>query len=328
MTVDSWLKKAKKRIDALDAELIALAVFAPKLRAGSREPLESDRSWLVSHDVVKITTAMEQRADAMLKRREGGEPLAYILGEKEFYGRKFFVNPRVLIPRPETEELIELVKELPLAKRPEFLEIGTGSGCIAITLALEFPQSYVLATDVSVKALEVAEKNDLLHEGRIDLVQSNLFRELQNELHGEHFDVVVANLPYVLREWKWVQAENLRFEPRSAIFSRGENGLSFYRRMFKELRDAQDDDALWVDYVVVEADPCQHENLIKLAEQYLMVFVKKRGYGLVFEDYWRYWWDPQKRRYTIRKPNEVLEEERRTGIVSRTAEDFQRRAEK
>lgn len=321
MDIKSWLREAKKRIDGLDAELIALRVFAPKTKVNSREPLGADRSWLVAHDVVKITTEMRQKADGMVRRRARGEPLAYILGEKEFYGRKFLVNEWVLIPRPETEELIELIKELPLPKRPEILEIGTGSGCVAITLALEFPQSYVLASDVSVKALETAEKNDLLHEGRVDLFQSNLLCELGEELRGEHFDVVVANLPYVSREWKWVKPENLRFEPRSALYARGENGLSFYRRMFKELRELQDKDVLWVDYVVVEADPCQHDELIALARKFALIFVKKRGYGLVFEDYWRYWWDREKHAYTIHKPAEVLATERRTGRVSHTQDE-------
>ncbi len=280
MTIDDWLKVTKKKIDSLDADLIALQVFAPE---------GADRSWLVANDVVKITTDMQKVADGMAERRFEGEPLAYILGEKEFYGRKFEVGKGVLIPRPETENLIELIKGLKLPKRAQFLEVGTGSGCIAVTLALEFPQSYVLASDISLKALAIAERNDLLHEGRVDFVQSNLLADMDFVDSGEHFDVVVANLPYVSKSWRWVDMDNLRFEPRSAIFARGENGLSLYRRLFQELRQRINNAEISVNFVVAEADPCQHQALQAMAEKYGFKYIKTESYGLLFENQICFW---------------------------------------
>lgn len=102
MNVSAWLKQAKKQIDSLDAELIALKSFGP---------FQADRSWLVAHDDKNIDS-LRERADKMLEQRRGGMPLAYVLGEKEFYGRKFQVRPGVLIPRPETEVLIDLIKSV------------------------------------------------------------------------------------------------------------------------------------------------------------------------------------------------------------------------
>lgn len=277
MTIEEWLGRARQKIDTLDAELIALRCFAPS---------GADRSWLATHNVVKITTDMQEKADQMFVKRAAGVPLAYILGEKEFYGRKFEVNPDVLIPRPETETLIDLVRELPLPKQPSFLEIGTGSGCIAVTLALEFPQAYVLATDVSVKALDVAYQNDIVYEGRVEFIQSNLLREVQSE--EGHFDVLVANLPYVDPTWEWLDQASLSHEPSRALYVKQDGGLALYHRLFKELRLRQGRGGFGVDYVVVEADPSQHTALIQIAERQGLVALKTQGFGIVFERRQRY----------------------------------------
>lgn len=276
-TIKSWLAEAKKQVSSLDAELIALRSFAPD---------DVDRSWLATHDVVKITTGKQEKADEMLQKRVSGVPLAYILGEKEFYGRKFEVNADVLIPRPETETLIDLIRELPLSKQPSFLEIGTGSGCIAVTLALEYPQAYVLATDVSVKALDVAYQNDIIHEGRVEFIQSNLLREVQPD--EGHFDVLVANLPYVDPTWEWLDQESLSHEPSRALYVKQDGGLALYHRLFKELRLRQGRGGFGVDYVVVEADPCQHVALIQIAERQGLIVLKTQGFGVVFERRQRY----------------------------------------
>lgn len=305
-TVDSWLQWAKTQIDALDAELIALYVFAPHEH--------EDRSWLAAHGDITPEQRHVLYANSLVRRRLRGVPLAYVLEEKEFYGRNFMVRPGVLIPRPETEAIIDTVKSLDLPERPHFLEIGTGSGCIAVTLALEYPQSYVLATDISRKALEIAGQNDIYHEGRIDLTQANLFQELIIAPH-EHFDVVVANLPYVNKDWDWVDPENLAYEPANAIYARGSNGLSVYRRFFKELFHQRNEDNIWIDYVVVEADPCQQRELIEIAKKAGFFHLQTNGYALAFEDKWRYWWDSEKDDF-VHKPKNVLEVERKTGLIS------------
>lgn len=270
MDVGTWLKEARKWLDPLDADLIALSNFAPN---------GADRSWLVSNNVVKITTNTKRQADEMLKKRSAGVPLAYLLHYREFYGRKFQVRPGVLIPRPETETLIDLVKELKLPSRARFLEIGTGCGCIGVTLALEYPQSEVLATDISSDALMIAEHNNLMHEGRLSLLKSDLFEVINPRVHGQ-FDAVVANMPYVDPNWQWVDSNSLRHEPLEALYALGENGLSLYRRFFEELKSYLP--KLNPKFCVVEADPCQHKALIKIANENGWKLLKKQDYGLSF----------------------------------------------
>lgn len=313
MIVQEWLRRAKTQIDALDAELIAVRVFAPR---------NADRSWLVAHSDEQVDKGRESLAEGFVQRRVRGMPLAYVLGEKEFYGRKFSVQPGVLIPRPETETLIDVVKTLELPKRARFLEIGTGSGCIAITLALEYPQSYVLATDLSAQALDIAERNDICLEGRIELVQSNLFRDLGFDGMNEHFDVVVANLPYVNKDWAWLDHKSLDFEPSMALYANGNNGLSIYQRFFKELYYQQNSSNLWIDYVVVEADPCQHPALIKMAEKAGLVHLRTVGYISLFEDKWRYWLNPDNGACSKHKPKEIIELERKLGTVHYLPEEL------
>ncbi len=269
-TLADWLSAAKEQIDSLDAELIAVNTFVAR---------HTDRSWIVAHPQYKLSEDCQRYGDKLVKQRAEGVPLAYLLRYKEFYGRDFRVQPGVLIPRPETEILIEMVKNLKLPQRPRVLEIGTGCGCIAITLALEIPQAEVMATDISTDALVVAEQNNLSHEGRVELLKSDLLAEIQPEIDGQ-FDVVVANLPYVNPDWKWVQRETLKYEPMEAIYALDNNGLSVYQRFFAEL--AEKADALGVRYLVVEVDPCQHKELTKLARGYGWRTRRKLGYGLTF----------------------------------------------
>lgn len=307
MNIKSWLKEAKNEISPLDAELIALHVFAPS---------GADRTWLVLHEEEEVDDAQRKKADRLLLARANGTPLAYIVGEKEFYGRKFMVRPGVLIPRPETEDIINLIKTLELPQQPRFLEIGTGSGCIAVTLALEYPQAFVLASDISETALEVASANDILHEGRIELTQSNMFRDFDFEQHKtENFDVIIANLPYVNKEWSWLDQKSLSFEPANAVFARGNNGMSMYQRFFKEYDYHQNGHHdIWANYVVIEADPCQHRDLVEMAAKHGLVYTRRQGYCLLFEDNWRYWYDIHTGDL-IHKSEEVLQEELKTGAV-------------
>lgn len=254
-------------------------------------PQGQDRSWLMAHLDAKINHHDQTHAAMMVRERQSGIPLAYILGEKEFYGRNFLVTPAVLIPRPETEDLINLVKDLKLPQAPKFLEIGTGSGCVAITLALEFAQSQVLATDISQQALSVASMNDARHEGRVELVWSDLLEDLVFTSKPEHFDVVVANLPYVNRDWDWLDIAALSHEPSQALYVQGANGLALYRKFLKEINYYRGEGKILVDYVAMEADPCQHPALVQMAKKAGLQYLRTLGYCLLFEDGWRYWSD-------------------------------------
>ena len=173
MNVDSWLKKARTRIKSLDAELLLLFVIQ-----------QDDRSYLAAHPEYRLNDEDVVLLNRLVDLRQQGMPLAYILGEKEFYGRKFYVNQHVLIPRSDSEVIIEIAKSLnPRPKK--ILDVGTGCGILAITLSLELPGTRVTAIDVSQAALFVASKNSIYLKGRVDFLQSDLLKELPK---AEKFD--------------------------------------------------------------------------------------------------------------------------------------------
>ncbi len=168
---------------------------------------------------------------SVLRRRSAGEPLQYILGQTEFMGFSFKVNANVLIPRPETEILVEEALKL-CAGKVDILEIGTGSGCIAVSLAKFLPSARITALDISWKALEIARDNAFRHAlaERIIFLHSDLFSH--KALSVSEFDLIIANPPYVAgREIDSLQPE-ISFEPRQALDG-GIDGLDFYRRIAK-----------------------------------------------------------------------------------------------
>ena len=158
----------------------------------------------------------------LVERRATGEPVAYLIGEREFYGRDFLVNASVLIPRPETELLIELaVAHFCDVPRPRVLDLGTGSGVLAITLALELDRSEVTATDISRDALAVATTNALRLGASITFLWSDWYALLKRE---DRFQLIVANPPYIVENDPHLSQGDLRFEPLTALAS-GRNGL-------------------------------------------------------------------------------------------------------
>jgi len=194
--------------------------------------LGKNRSWLIAHADDTLAESDMSAFEALLARREKREPVAYITGEKEFWSRPFHVTPDVLIPRPETEHLIEAV----LALFPDreaayrFCDIGTGSGCIAVTLASEYPNARVTATDISAEALAVAKANAERHgvAGRMCLIHGSMLAALDGD-HGP-FDAIISNPPYVAEDdIPGLEAE-LGYEPRHAL-SDGQDGLRFLREL-------------------------------------------------------------------------------------------------
>jgi release factor glutamine methyltransferase len=193
--------------------------------------LHVEREYLYAHDDRVLTEDECQTLDARLYDRISGVPLQYIVGRQEFYGRYFHVNPSVLIPRPETEYIIETVLERKGTRgrppRPlSILDVGTGSGCIAVTLALEIQGAHVFAADVSFEALLVAQENArFLGAGVYFLCMDVL------EAVAAKFDFIVSNPPYVRRdEMTRLQREVREHEPHVALFS-PEDELSIYRRL-------------------------------------------------------------------------------------------------
>ncbi len=190
--------------------------------------------WLAHRDGLAPASLAAALAP-LIARRAGGEPLAYLLGEREFYGRPFTVNPDVLIPRPETELLVEVAIDLlarrePAARPPRVIDVGTGSGCVAATLALERPEAHVMATDVSPAALEVARANAVRHgvADRLTLVHAALTGE---GVLDTPVDLVVSNPPYVAERDRDGLPTGVRdFEPAVALFG-GPDGLAVIRAL-------------------------------------------------------------------------------------------------
>lgn len=185
---------------------------------------------VIAREDREVPPAEERRFRELLERRLTGEPVAYLLGEREFFGRPFFVDDRVLIPRPETEHVVELALAERLPASPWVLDVGTGSGCLAITLALEIPGAKVVATDLSPGALAVASKNARRHGVAERVLRVGM--DLVEGLDLARFDLVVSNPPYIDRsEAGEISPEVCSFEPHLALFSPG-SGDSTLARLF------------------------------------------------------------------------------------------------
>ena len=220
--------------DALQQGIAALAVSADFDQRIARleaqlllcRALNRPRSWLVGHDRDALAPEQAAAFAALLEHRLRGEPMAYILGEREFYSLNFKVTPAVLIPRPETELLVELALErIPPGRPCRVLDLGTGSGAVAIALALHRPQAEVVAVDQSAAALEVARENAQTLEARnLRLARSNWY----NALAGEKFDIIVSNPPYIAAADPHLAQGDVRFEPAAALAA-GDDGLDDIR---------------------------------------------------------------------------------------------------
>ena len=185
------------------------------------------QSWLIAHDTDTLDNDQTTNFQTLLHRRLGGEPIAYITGWREFYGREFHVTPDVLIPRPETELLVErALARIPPDQAVGVLELGTGSGCIAITLALERPNAHITASDRSETALAVARFNAGLLNARVEFLASDWFAALGRRKFG----LIVSNPPYVAAFDPHLGRGDVRFEPPAALAS-GRDGLDDIRRI-------------------------------------------------------------------------------------------------
>ncbi len=228
MTVGEWLGQASARL----------------AKVGSNEA-RAEASLLLRHATGLSKAALlaspnspaPEALEGLLARRLRGEPVAYIVGSREFYGREFAVSPAVLVPRHETETLVDAALFRSLEPGSRVLDVGTGSGCLAVTLALERPDLKVFASDVSQSALDVAVGNAARLGARVDLRAGDLFEPWG----GERFDLMVSNPPYVAVGDE-LPAEVAGFEPEVALYA-GEDGLAFYRRLASEAAGYLDSEA-------------------------------------------------------------------------------------
>lgn len=201
--------------------------------------LGKERTQLLAHPNHAVSDVHAEAARALFARRRDGEPVAYIVGHREFYSLDFAVTPDVLIPRPETELLVDLALERLVAHagsaaayRPRVLDLATGSGAVAIAIAKHAPHAEVRASDVSGAALSVGRRNAERHGAAVRFVASDWFAGLA----GERFDLIASNPPYVAEGDRHLGEGDLRFEPRQALAA-GSDGLDAIRRITVQARE-------------------------------------------------------------------------------------------
>ncbi|MEO5691268.1 MAG: peptide chain release factor N(5)-glutamine methyltransferase [Candidatus Saccharimonadales bacterium] len=256
MTISEWIKQSSEQLRGasissarLDAELLLSHV------------LHQSRAWLIAHQNDNIDDAkMLENATKLLAKRLQRVPIAYLTNHKEFYNRSFYVDESVLIPRPESEMIIEVLKTLvkPTVHK-RLLDIGTGSGALGITAKLEMPELSVTISDISAAALQVARKNaHALGAKPIRYVQSDLLSHWLSHDNPQKFDVIIANLPYVNPVWE--QSPETVHEPSLALYAE-DNGMKLIKICVQKASSITSVSG----YLLLEADPEQHKDIVTTA---------------------------------------------------------------
>lgn len=286
MTIKQWLQNATQKLHNADIRTAQLDV-----QILLADALQKDRSWLHAHSNDNLTDYFTRTVLAQLEseveRRAKHEPIAYIRGKQEFYGREFYVSPDTLTPRPETETMIELVLDhigdwgLGTAEELQIIDVGTGSGCIIVTAALELFKIQALRSniqyvglDISKPALKIARKNAGKFKVHIDFKEFDLLQDELPQLPNPNSQLLIlANLPYVPENFKINLAAS--HEPPFAIYG-GKDGLEYYRALFKQLQGHK-------CIILTESLPPQQSELQKIAKRTGFMFQKTQDFIQVFQ---------------------------------------------
>jgi release factor glutamine methyltransferase len=255
-TIRDILRAARTRLEpvsdsaSLDVQMLLAEVLAV------------ERAYLLAHPEQELTSEQERHFNLLVDRLVTGEPLPYILGRRAFYDRDFAVSPAVLIPRPETELLLEQALAF-VKQHPESIvvDVGTGSGALAVTVAAHCPRAQVYATDISADALAIARRNAEIHGANITFLQGNLLEPLI--ALGIKADLIMANLPYIAKDELAALAVS-RYEPRLAL-NGGDDGLDLIRDLLRQAPAACSPGAL----ILMEIGAEQGNSVLKLARDIL-----------------------------------------------------------
>jgi release factor glutamine methyltransferase len=273
LAINDWLADATRQL--VFAEIPSARLDSELILAHT---LRKTRSYLHAHPEELLTDRAIEIANARLSLRMERVPVAYIIGHKEFYGRQFAVTTATLIPRPESEALIELLKQvIPrnsslLKETPlRLIDVGTGSGNLGITAKLLFPELNVTISDISRYALKIAEKNAKDLQADVSILQSNLLADYPFKAN-----IIIANLPYVDQAWQ--RSPETEHEPASALFA-ANNGKALIYELLVQTKDT----LISGGSLILEADPEQHADIITEAKKYGLLLSDKDGYGLLLE---------------------------------------------
>jgi release factor glutamine methyltransferase len=265
MTIAHFLRETTAQFEA--AGIMSARLDAQVLL---ERALKQNKAWLLAHGEDRIDDEKLPLLQEQARRRAARQPLAYILGRQEFYGRTFVVTPAVLIPRPETETIIDELKKLPLPDGARVLDVGTGSGAIAITAELELPHLRTEACDISPEALGVATQNAERLGAHVHFFASDLLARAEHT-----YDTIIANLPYVADDWE--RSPETNFEPRMALFAE-DTGLALIKKLLEQTPAYLTKNG----YLILEADPRQFAR-IKKAAAASFTFVRSEGFVLILQ---------------------------------------------
>lgn len=271
--IKDWLKLAT-------AELQGVGIDSAKLDAEIilAHSIKKSRAYLHAHIDDTLNAREEEIANARLALRVGRVPIAYIIGHKEFYGRKFKVTTATLIPRPDSEAIIDLLKELKPVNQSLFhddntirlVDVGTGSGCLGITAKLEMPELDVTLIDISTQAISVAKQNAKDLDAEVNIQKSNLLSE-----YPLSPDIVIANLPYVDKSWD--RSPETNYEPELALFA-DNSGLNLINKLIAQASILIKSSGI----LILEADVKQHDEIIIYASKNNFTHIKTLGLCIAF----------------------------------------------
>jgi release factor glutamine methyltransferase len=247
MNISEWIRQST-------AELVGRGIETARLDSLVllEDAVNKDRSWLIAHPEYQLSNKELDVLRRFVNKRARREPLAYVRGKSEFYGREFVVTPDTLIPRPESETIVELAKQVTtIHDLNTIVDVGTGSGCLAVTLKLELPDLHVLGIDISPEALSIARKNARKYGVSIRWERGDVLKGLPRMPKTRPY-AVVANLPYVPDGL--ITSPEITKEPSMALFS-GEDGLRHYRALFSSLGNLPTP----AQFVITESLQSQHQ---------------------------------------------------------------------